>query len=305
MNSNLLIKNIPLPTMANFKSYWATHFYSIIQTMKYQNNLEYQLNHFISLGSMRGSLPLNFFNSIEQYIKNFGFQYFLVSFLNQNKQSLIVEDLLDGISNIYDIELEDFSHFEFLISGRDSDLTINLFNTFTEYFTPDKKVSLKEAINRSDICLILTNQETEKKVAIFGEVEGLKGFKVRRKSYWDHKNISTFGIGVVEEAFYKKGIYIQELNDKVIITFGIESDIIKDFWHTLSYIKSIFLYGNYSYNSYTRNEDFDFCLKRIIDYWTEPIESLLWELLRYIDGKDLIGNMVEKPLLPIITDLQA
>ncbi len=280
--------------------------------MYYHNNLEYKLYNYDTLNSMRGTLPLNFFNSLEQYLKNWGFQYFLVNFLNYDKSaSFIVNELIQRLSIEYDVTFsENLTDYKFYISGSDSKLTIDLKDRFTTIFPLElnnQKANIQSMIDRSDICLILFNPNTNEKVGIFGEVEGLKGNKLKRESYWNAKpDFSIFSFGVIDGQ--NKQIYFQDLRvnniNKIQCFFETSNPIIKDFWHTLSYIKLLFNEGIYEYNLYTKDEEFDFFLNLIVKNWSNDVEILLNNILQYIDGKELIGKLINEQL-PIITNLQA
>ena len=309
---NFIIEPISLGIITNHKSYWANHFYSIIQTMYYHNNLEYKLYNYDTLNSMRGTLPPNFFDSLEQYLKNWGLQYFLVNFLNYDSSaSNIVTELINRLSIEYGVKFsKDLKDRKFHISGSDSKLTNTLHDRFTTLFPLElngMKGDIQNMIKRSDICLILINPNTNEKVGIFGEVEGLKGYKLNRLSYWDNKpDFSIFSFGVRDGK--NKQIYFDTLRvnniNKIQCFFESSNPIIQDFWHTLSYIKSLFIYGTHQYNLYTRNEEFDFFLDLVIKNWSNNVEILLDNIAQYIDGTDLIGKIEHKPL-PIITSLQA
>jgi hypothetical protein len=265
----MIIQPISLGILTNNKSYWANHFYSIIQTMHYHNNLKYKLYNFDTLSSMRGTLPLNFFNDIEQYLKNWGFQYFLVNFLNyDNSASSIVKELIKKLSKEYNVKFsKKLTQYTFYIAGSNSKLTYQLKDKFTELFPSElneSKGNKNNIINRSDICLVLTNPNINKKVGIFGEVEGLKGYNLNRASYWNNKqDFSVFSFGVISgnnKKVYFDNFMLNNVN-KIPCFFEQSNPIIIDFWKTLAYMKSLFTNGIYKYNLCTKNDEFDFFLK--------------------------------------------
>lgn len=296
------------------KSYWANHFYSVLSCINSHKNLRYSPRQLQSyplwaLNDMRGFLPLNFFETIQDYLYNWGFQYFLSVFLNQKASFNIVSELISRLSNIYGVNFSpSLQEFSFLISGQDSSLNENLQDYFTDVFPSELrsvKANTKKLIDESDLCLILKNPETTSKVAIFGEVEGVHGNKLRNKSYWEHKqDFCVFSFGVVNGI--GKQCFVENINvngiDRVCFHFEQKNSVVQDFHFTLDHIRDLFLHGPSS-RLYTRNEEFDFFINLIKSHWFKPAEELLQEISRFIDGSDLVGQTPR--ILSIITDIQA
>ena len=168
-----LIKPINLGIIENEKSYWANHFYSVIQCLQYHKTLQYsprKLDNYplSSLSDMRGNFPINFLDSIQRYLQNWGFQYFLVNFLNQKSSHQVVETIINQISNMYNVNFStSFSEYTFYISGNDSSLSQELQNDFTDVFPPELrniKVNTQKLINESDICLVIKDDYNQKKL---------------------------------------------------------------------------------------------------------------------------------------------
>ena len=70
----------------NYKSYWATHFYSVLQCLHSHRALNYTPTGLAyyphwKLRDLRADLPFNFFHQIESSLQNWGFQYFMSVFL--------------------------------------------------------------------------------------------------------------------------------------------------------------------------------------------------------------------------------
>ena len=66
---------INLGLIKNQKKYWATHFYSVIQCLRFHINLKYPGRYFEKLGSpdwslaiLRGDAEPNFFSNIIDYL---------------------------------------------------------------------------------------------------------------------------------------------------------------------------------------------------------------------------------------------
>ncbi|WP_045441757.1 hypothetical protein [Citrobacter sp. S-77] len=177
------------------KSYWATHFYSILKCLDNHKNLMHSPRRFKefplwSLSLLRGNLPPNFFDQIETYIRNWGVQYFFASLFNQKIGGHIIVELIERLEDLYGVCFnKELDKFSFYVSGNDSQLSHKLSNLFTDVFPyKEMKGSLSDLIGYSDLCLVLENSLNGSAVGIFGEVEGTYGNKLRTESYWGKKN---------------------------------------------------------------------------------------------------------------------
>ncbi len=258
---------------------------------------------------MRGNLPLNFFESIQDYLYNWGFQYFLASFLNQNVSGGIVRKMIEMLSEIHKVNFSDsLNEYYFHISGLDSSLSENLSSHFTAIFPPeikDAKSNIRTIIDKSDLCLILRNPITNEKVGIFGEVEGLHGNKLKLESYWKNKQDScVFSFGVVNGS--NKQCFVEPIHvggvERVGVFFERTHFVVDDFNLVISQLKLLFVHGPRERLS-RGDEEFDYFINMFVRYWNRPVVELLEELRKFIDGRDLVGQMPEK--LSIITSLQA
>jgi hypothetical protein len=113
------ITPVPMDMIPNVRSYWATHFFSVLQCLDQHKNLEFsprRLEIFpkYTLATLRGCLPVNFFNQIESYMRNWGVQYFLANFFNQKLGGNIVEELVARIERAYNVKFS--REFEFFLS---------------------------------------------------------------------------------------------------------------------------------------------------------------------------------------------
>lgn len=294
------------------KSYWATHFYSILKCIDSHKNLMYsprRLSGFPiwTLSLMRGNLPINFFEQLESYIKNWGVQYFLASFFNQKLGGHIIVELLERLEDMYGICFSKrLDKFSFYISGNDSSLSYKLSDRFTEIFPPAaKKEHVKNLISYSDLCLVVENSFNHASVALFGEVEGSFGNKFRTETYWGKKEeFCVFGIGSVEGD--QKLVYFEESNHKGIprvhLIFEKSHFIISDFLKAVDCFRWLFLNGpDRPYPS--MGAEFDFFSEFMRKNWNTPIEQIFQFLERFIDGGELVG--FNDGAIRIITDLQA
>ncbi|HIF9380230.1 TPA: hypothetical protein ACX6RR_000012 [Photobacterium damselae] len=212
-----IITPVPLGLIPSYRSYWATHFFSILQCLDQHKNLEFSprrldLYPVYTLAILRGCLPLNFFNQIERYIENWGVQYFLSNFFNQKLGGNVVEELISRIERAYNVSFDkSLDCFSFHVSGNDSNLSSKLRVRFSEVFPSclnGQFATVDALIAQSDLCLILSNSQNIK-VGLFGEVEGIYGNKLRTESYWGKKqDFCIFGIGVVDGS--QKVVYFEE-----------------------------------------------------------------------------------------------
>ena len=258
---------------------------------------------------MRGQFPSNFFHNIQSYIKNWGVQYFLVNFFNQKLGGHIVSHLVERIENIHNVKFSrDLDYFSFHISGNDSDLAAALKEEKFEIFPKivnGKPTNVSDAIAYSDLCLILTKQNNEVKVGIFGEVEGINGNKLRNESFWGGKQEPClFGIGAVKGE--NKQVYFQDVFAngvmRVNLYFEISNPIVSDFAETISAFNFLFHNGPQTRIPYS-DEEFSFFVDQIKKGWNSNIFDLLNILRQYLHYDDVVGyNPTENT---IITDLQS
>lgn len=159
-----IVTPVPMGLIPNLRSYWATHFFSILQCLDQHKNLEFsprRLEIFpkYTLATLRGCLPINFFSQIERYIQNWGVQYFLTNFFNQKLGGNIVEELISRIEIAYEVKFSrELEFFSFHVSGNDSELSRDLNSKFSEVFPntlEGQPANVDSLIAHSDLCLIL------------------------------------------------------------------------------------------------------------------------------------------------------
>ncbi|EKN6081080.1 hypothetical protein [Yersinia enterocolitica] len=298
----------------NYRSYWATHFYSLLKCIDQHKQLQYSPQGFAtfpiwSLSTFRGNLPPNFFDKIEDYIKNWGIQYFLTSFFNQKMGSNVVDAIIERLEQLYNVKFsKQLDYYSFYVSGIDSSLSNKLKERFSEVFPNQlngENPSLTQLINYSDLCLVLENSQTGNKVGIFGEVEGIKGNKLRSELYWGRKqNFCIFGIGAIDGQ--DKKIYIEENHynniPRVQILIEKSNPIISDFMTVINYMKWLFLYGPSS-NLTVLDEELGYFINKIKINWATPMPQLFRDLENYIDKGDLLG--FNDTGIELLTDIQS
>ncbi|MBH1856244.1 hypothetical protein I5V50_05720 [Stenotrophomonas maltophilia] len=294
------------------RSYWATHFYSILKCIDQHKTLKHSPRKFPefpfwSLSLMRGNLPINFFDSAESYIKNWGVQYFFASLFNQKIGAHIIIELIERLEDLYGCCFnKNLDQFSIYVSGDDSELSRKLSNAFTDVFPyREMKGSVSDLIAYSDLCMVLDNTFTGESVAIFGEVEGNYGNKLRSEYFWGKKHeFCVFGIGVTNGKNRK--VYFQESHHsgiaRVHLVFERSHFFIVDFLETLNCLKHLFLYGpSMLYRG--PDQEFAFFVEEIKKMWSFPIDQIFNFLEMFIDGGDLVG--FNDGAISIITDLQS
>lgn len=298
----------------NYRSYWATHFYSLLKCIDQHKQLQYSPQRFDtfpiwSLSTFRGTLPPNFFDKIEDYIKNWGVQYFLTSFLNQKMANNIVESIIERLEKLYNVTFsKQLDYYSFYVSGADSSLSHKLEQRFSEVFPSElngEKPSLAQLISYSDLCLVLENSQTRTKVGIFGEVEGIKGNKLSTELYWGKKqDFCVFGIGAIDGK--DKKIYIEENHHnnipRVQVLIEKSNPIISDFMTVINYMKWLFLYGP-SLNLTIVDEELGYFINKIKNNWSTPMPQLFRDFENYIDKGDLLG--FNDTGIELLTDIQS
>ncbi|EML0363877.1 hypothetical protein RI835_003272 [Providencia rettgeri] len=302
------------PFVPEQKSYWATHFCSIIECLHYHISLEEsprKLEHFPnwSMSDFRGNLPSNFFYYLKRWVKNWGFQYFIVNYLNQRIGNEVVDKLILNLSNEFDIVFSrEFDKYWFYISGWDSELSKQLDSRFDKIF-PEKvgllSPNFTQVSRNSDLCLVLKNTKRDRNIGIFGEVEGNKGEKLTQSSFWNDKSdYCVFAIGV--EKGSTKACYIDVFYHtgapKINIIFEADHFVVKDFHRTINAIELLLNNGPRATFD-ALDEEFGFFINHLKMNWNKPSVSLLDFFYKFIDYNDYIGKVDGS--LPFMSSIQA
>lgn len=309
-----IAKPLNFAPIVRYRSYWAGHFYSVLRCLRYHNGLEYPGRKMLNMGvedwslsQLRGSAPPDFFGRINQYMNNWGFQYLLVSLLNSRPALPVVEALISEIERLWNVTFDKtFSNYEFKISGKDSDLSAGLDLLFAKVFPsnqPLTQLQKQDVIDDSDLCLILTRPGYVEKKGVFGEVEGLKGFKIHRSSFWKKKSIHcVYAFGVNEEqgsvvdyrVRYLDGIY------RVLITFQSGNFVVKDFQTTLWWFHYLFQNGPLR-KALIADEEVGYFYNILKMNWNRPISEVLDLIDQHVGGDDVV--IATPGASPIITSL--
>lgn len=297
----------------NSKSYWASHFYAILQCLHYHTTLTHSPRTDLSviyptwtLGNLRGTLRVNFFSLIKQSVQNHGFQYFLACFLNLKMSSEVVTEIINSVSEINGVNIDrNFTSFTFHISGNDSLLSVGLSERFDETIPFGTNEEILDVIQRSDICLLLRYYDG-KKIALFGEVEGNHGQNQIRRSYWKNRpRLSSFAIGVLpgNNKLAWIGTSTYDLIPRTLVMFEQDHFVVNDFRNTVDYFEDIFQNGP-TWRRISGDDDFDFFRNIILTNWNEPMPTLLAKIYSYVDSPDEVSWKTESPL-PVVTNIQS
>ncbi|OEZ99485.1 hypothetical protein JAB9_21290 [Janthinobacterium sp. HH107] len=309
-----LAKTVNFGPIGRYRSYWAGHFYSVLRCLRYHNGLEYpgrkMANYGVedwSLSQLRGSAPANFFEKINQFMVNWGFQYLMASLLNTRSASPVVEQLILEIERLWGLKFDKgLTNYMFHVSGRDSDLSHGLDLLFADVFPSIINLSANQkhdAIAESDLCLILQNPNNLQKVGIFGEVEGLKGDKILLNSFWKKKSqYCVYAFGVRKEQGSSVHYQVRHLDGlyRVLITFQADHFVVNDFQNTLWWLHYLFQNGP-SRKVDIRDEEFGYFYSTLQRNWNRPISEVLELISQHMGEDDAIESVPGAS--PIITNL--
>ncbi|WP_157651999.1 hypothetical protein [Burkholderia ubonensis] len=313
-NESSIAKTVGFGPIVRYRSYWAGHFYSVLSYLRYHNGLEYPGNKMATLGvedwslsQLRGSAPLNFFEKIDRYMANLGFQYLMASLLNTRSARPVAETLISEIERLWNITFDKtIDSRMFYVSGRDSDLSNGLNLRFTDVFPPEDTLSdgeKRNVIANSDLCLILKKFDRLDSVGIFGEVEGLKGDQIFLDSFWKRKSqYCAYAFGVRKEqgsAVHYQIVYLEGLY-RVLITFQADHFVVGDFRSTLWWIHYLFQNGPLR-KANIQDEEFGYFYSILQRNWNQPISNVLALIEQHMGQDDVVESVPGAS--PIITNL--
>lgn len=298
MSSNL-IKLIEPAFVEDFKSYWAMHFCSILETLYEHKQLEYNIyksipcNSPITLSNFVGITERGFFSRMRESIRNWGLQYFLCHYLMSKEGSKVFYELLNQISDNYDYELsKHMESYGVFVCGIDSysgehflkNTKANIFGYTTKTIT-----NVWEDIKYVDLCILInyTFNGNFATTALLGEVEGNKGSILLGEKIWSGKSsLCLFGIGV---KYGNRDTQIYNVkhgsSTKSVITIGSQFPVIDDF-HSAIGVMEVFLSMNHQHKI-TRVVGQNEIIDIIRYHWNLPIQDLIGELRLLINKVDL------------------
>lgn len=228
-----------------------------------------------------------------------GVQYFIAEFLNFKTNKNLVNEILYYVQDNYQTPIfTKIDSTSFSITGDDSLLFHDSIFQRTQVFPylrdTDAEDFFKAKIN-SDLALCLKSGGDE--IIIFGEVEGNHGNRLFKKDFWDSKPLySLFGIGVMPNRKSSKGLIWLE-NDislkKTIVAIEGDNNVFGDFKRIINFLEDFMLRGNsWDFRSSYRYDPYILRLSEIMnDYWSSPIDSLIFFLESIVSPNDTIGKL--------------
>lgn len=314
ISNSEIAKAVSFGPIGRYRSYWAGHFYSVLRCLRYHNGLEYPGRkmasfglHDWSLSQLRGSAPSNFFEKINQFMVNWGFQYLMASLLNTRPAGPVVDRLLLELERLWDVKFDDaLSNYEFHVSGRDSELSHGLDLLFADIFPSSTYLNRDirgNIIADSDLCLILKKPKSLEKIGIFGEVEGLKGDRVLLDSFWKKKSrYCVYAFGVRKEQGSSVYYQVRHLDGlhRVLITFQADHFVVRDFQTTLWWFHYLFQNGPFR-KSNIQDEELGYFYNILQRNWNQPISDVLEIISQYMNEDDVVESI--PGVSPIITNI--
>lgn len=272
---------IPDSLIVNEKNYWCSMFAAVLECMHYQTNLRSDRPQNLSsypnwtISGFSATFGLSSFTNLQDAIYNHGFEYFFRRYLEEKSGSLLVQNLINFIEQIYNVNLKQFPYFIVRTCGADKIgfdssnfeksrvLVPTLSNTYNPQYHP---------CVHSDLCITffydLDNMDIENSISIYGEVEGANGQKMLVPPYWEgndyrkkHKHpASLFGIGCINEystvlkkslGINQSGIYAHPVKSfntfKSVILFEKKHPIVSNFYDAFNFLISLSHNGKNTY----------------------------------------------------------
>jgi hypothetical protein len=298
------------------KAYWANHFASILECIHYHKQLQFSPSSLPayptwSLSDLRGNMPENFFLVLNGYVRNWGFQYFIAQYLNQKCGSIIVEKLMERLQEYYPREFpDDLNRVWFFVSGSDSAMSNYLQENYDGIY-PEVINGVEADIDKlkrnSDLCMVISTLSENKRLGVFGEVEGNNGYKLETRGFWSDKPLHcVFGVGVISGE--SKSHFIEAYNGydapKVNVFFESSHHVVSDFLVGVSCVENLLRTGprtNPLINS--KDDELDFFVSHLRNNWNVPILDIISFLHKFIDFRDYVGKNIN--ILPYVPSIQA
>lgn len=205
---------------------------------------------------------------------------------------------------------EDLNRVWFFVSGGDSAMSNYLDGNYDEIY-PKKINGFTAEIDKlkrnSDLCMIISTLPGDKRVGVFGEVEGNNGYKLETRNFWSEKPLHcVFGFGVIsgENKSHFVEVYKGFDAPKVNVFFESSHHVIRDFLASISCIENLLRTGP-RINPLINNKDdeLDFFVSHLMRNWNTPILEILSFLHKFIDYRDYVGKNINK--LPYVPSIQA
>ena len=314
MAKNSLVSIIEPSIIGDQTSYWAMHFCGVLEAMRQQNQLQYSFNKSIpdgdphTLANLVAHTPTWFFPTLKAYLSNFGLQYFLSHYLMSFEGRNPVVALLNAVANAYDVDLVgSMQSYEVYVCGSDSRDGHQFLESLNAHiFGYDNKTIQQafEDVKHVDLCIVINRADPLPRLAILGEVEGNKGTKMLRGSFWTGTaSFCAFGVGVVLNN--NKQMEIQTINTptgpKSVLTMSSAHHVAADFMQAIGVFEIMF------FMTHQQNiplfPGMDIVVDLIRDHWNKPVDALIAlirALIRKYDSSSVQDEPIALPDIPKI-----
>lgn len=257
-----LVKIVNTKPVAYDTDYWAMHIAAALLCMHDHPGLAVSPERLLgdgwrtwSLSEYRGHAHPATFRQIQAHVGNWGAQYLIADILNRDLLGLL-NPLLAELAQVHGAPLiSGQAKVECRVSGIDSRSSRAFLQSCRARILSDRRRRVNkslEGVKNADICL-LVYQEGQDPVAIFGEVEGNHGERLRRNIYWGGKSpFALFGVGVLPgqvDGVTLETINLLDVGPKVLMLFGTAKNVMADFADALSLLEMLFQNGPSAANS--------------------------------------------------------
>lgn len=273
------------------------HVSALIETLYEHSGLQFNLNRYMDnkinnyertlRGLCDASEPF-FFNSLIEYIRNWGLQYFMCHYLRCYEGYPILLELRDAIANnLRCPALTTYQEIGIYVGGRDSISGMvfikELQKRCATYWRYNECIPFEMGcsadFNNSDLCIIFDNSsESYVECSVFGEVEGKPGKAFTMRYFADKPAATNFAIGVRNQSDAVELHHLRASNRWVpVIYFGANHNVIQD------YIQLINLFKYYFAEKTPITTPLPVGLKEVFEivrgYWDKDV-TIIIELLR-------------------------
>lgn len=311
-------------SLIDWRSYWSNIYLSVIETLVFQKNIKHSFSHLfdkkapLTLANFKGMVNNSELNvMLTNIVRNHRFEYFIRNIFRSNDGHGLFNLLIMDISSTYNLPY--LGRGTYYICGQDSH-SVNVPIDKFKYKVPTRrgwitdKSKIKNLLRYCDAAIELkkefpTNNLSEERILLIGEIEGVNGDDLVKKKYWIEKKKALsddryyhFGIGVsglklnsdLVEKIQRNSVdrYEVDLTDYKVIVFIFQnlSNYIKDIEHATADIKNIFndsvaqtVPAIYSESEcYKAQKEI---IDKITDGWHDSVFKMLESLRNVISGE--------------------
>lgn len=308
------------PILEKDHSYWAVHFCSVLELIKFHFQLGLRHNNyykfdseaimppFVALRDLNAENIVHTLRSAEGQLRNWGSQYFLVNYLNHVGFSL-TDKLFNMISDLKEwrFSLNEQLTAHWYVTGRDSIIGNEFLenNGYLNFCSTQHSNVLnikdgllshnhKDSLYNTDLFLNITAedtiQKTEEMMGLFGEVEGNPGKRMNRKFFSRKSQHISFGINIIDSDDIGENIkYVETDYGNVVIIelFTTRHSIMYDFICSLRQVEAMFTTHPRPFHTVGAMGDI---VALIHSMWRRELSHVISELRSIIEDGDQILN---------------